>query len=280
MNMLTVEKRPRRLLDRRRRNWHLLAPQPGVAWSTNHSRINQSRWYDPSVGRWLGQDPIGFDGGDDNLYGYCDNGPTDGTDPNGLVFEALVAEAIKTLMEGYHNNDSGDVLKEVSDKLANRAVDRLIEVGMSANFDTPQRRTVGNPPIKGDYVTGHVPVDDIAAGEAIVNTIAFSAPRQLAGTLGFNVDVIDAEVKQLIADSNAGKLTVTEGGKTITLTVLSSGNKGDIRYSRFKADNGQVSQWWVCRYYLVLGVRRSDNGQTQYVKYLMFVKSGFEDNKD
>ena len=39
-------------------------------------------------------------------------------------------------------------------------------------------------------------------------------------------------------------------------------------------------QWWVCRYYLVLGVRRSDNGQTQYVKYLMFVKSGFEDNKD
>ncbi len=29
---------------------------------------NLNRWYDPSVGRWLSEDPIGFTGGDGNLY--------------------------------------------------------------------------------------------------------------------------------------------------------------------------------------------------------------------
>ncbi len=44
---------------------------------------NDNRWYNSGAGDWLSQDPDGFGGGDDNLYGYCDNGPTDGTDPTG-----------------------------------------------------------------------------------------------------------------------------------------------------------------------------------------------------
>ncbi|MBC7351273.1 MAG: hypothetical protein H5U08_02860 [Thermogutta sp.] len=31
---------------------------------------NLNRWYDASVGRWLSEDPIGFAGGDGNLYRY------------------------------------------------------------------------------------------------------------------------------------------------------------------------------------------------------------------
>ena len=46
---------------------------------------NLNRWYDASVGRWLSQDPIGFGGRDANLYGYCDNAPTDATDPSGTA---------------------------------------------------------------------------------------------------------------------------------------------------------------------------------------------------
>jgi RHS repeat-associated protein len=34
---------------------------------------NINRWYDSDVGRWLSEDPIGFDGGDDNLYRYSSN---------------------------------------------------------------------------------------------------------------------------------------------------------------------------------------------------------------
>jgi hypothetical protein len=40
--------------------------------------------YDPSIGRWLSEDPIGFAGGDVNLYRYVHNDPTTFTDPSGL----------------------------------------------------------------------------------------------------------------------------------------------------------------------------------------------------
>ena len=47
-------------------------------------QYNRARWYDPNTGRWLSQDPIGFNAGDANLYRYVGNGPTNKTDPSGL----------------------------------------------------------------------------------------------------------------------------------------------------------------------------------------------------
>ena len=40
--------------------------------------------YDPAVGRWLSQDPIGFEGGDANLYRMVGNATTMFVDPDGL----------------------------------------------------------------------------------------------------------------------------------------------------------------------------------------------------
>jgi RHS repeat-associated protein len=50
----------------------------GLQWNLN-------RWYDASTGRWLSEDPIGFGGGDDNLYRYVGNSPLANTDPTGLA---------------------------------------------------------------------------------------------------------------------------------------------------------------------------------------------------
>ena len=47
---------------------------------------NLNRWYDPSVGRWMSEDPIGFEAGDANLYRYVGNSPTNWIDPGGLAF--------------------------------------------------------------------------------------------------------------------------------------------------------------------------------------------------
>jgi uncharacterized protein RhaS with RHS repeats len=41
--------------------------------------------YSPSLGRWLQVDPVGFAGGDANLYRYVRNDPTGATDPTGLA---------------------------------------------------------------------------------------------------------------------------------------------------------------------------------------------------
>ncbi len=48
-------------------------------------QYNRFRWYDPTTGRWLGQDPIGFGGGQTNLYGYVGNEVTTHIDPSGLM---------------------------------------------------------------------------------------------------------------------------------------------------------------------------------------------------
>ncbi len=47
-------------------------------------QYNRARWYDSSTGRWISQDPMGFDAGDSNLYRYVNNAPTDAIDPSGL----------------------------------------------------------------------------------------------------------------------------------------------------------------------------------------------------
>lgn len=44
----------------------------------------RARWYDPQVGRFIGEDPIGFRGGDINLYGYVWQNPLNHRDPLGL----------------------------------------------------------------------------------------------------------------------------------------------------------------------------------------------------
>jgi RHS repeat-associated protein len=43
----------------------------------------RTRYYDARLGRFVSQDPIGFAGGDTNLYRYTFNGATNYTDPSG-----------------------------------------------------------------------------------------------------------------------------------------------------------------------------------------------------
>lgn len=49
----------------------------------------RARWYDPVVGRFVSEDPIGFDGGDSNLLSYVVNSPYDLSDSSGLEARAI-----------------------------------------------------------------------------------------------------------------------------------------------------------------------------------------------
>ena len=44
---------------------------------------NTDRWYDALAGRWLSEDPIGFNADDPNVYRYVTNRPIEYTDPSG-----------------------------------------------------------------------------------------------------------------------------------------------------------------------------------------------------
>src|SRR6056297_180980 len=62
-------------------------------------QYNRARWYDAHTGRWLSEDPIGFEAGDGNLYRYAGNELLWQADPLGLwtqitktIYEAEGAE--------------------------------------------------------------------------------------------------------------------------------------------------------------------------------------------
>jgi len=54
-----------------------------------------ARDYDPVVGRWISKDPIRFDGGQANLYGYVNNDPIQNVDEDGLALRACAKALAK-----------------------------------------------------------------------------------------------------------------------------------------------------------------------------------------
>jgi len=50
----------------------------------------RARYYNPTVQRFISEDPIGFSGGDVNLYAYTGNSPTNLRDPSGKIAPLVV----------------------------------------------------------------------------------------------------------------------------------------------------------------------------------------------
>lgn len=59
-------------------------------------QYGHARYYDPTTGRWISQDPLGFAAGDSNLYRYAHNSPTNATQRSSNLedlFQALTARS-------------------------------------------------------------------------------------------------------------------------------------------------------------------------------------------
>ena len=63
----------------------------------------RARYYDPNAGRFLTKDPIGFAGGDANLFSYVKNNPLNYIDPSGMMFAPYhgIVTLLAALAEGY-----------------------------------------------------------------------------------------------------------------------------------------------------------------------------------
>lgn len=60
--------------------------------SETEIQYNRARYYDAAIGRFLSEDPIGFAGGDSNLYRYVSNAPHFASDPSGLAKEGAASK--------------------------------------------------------------------------------------------------------------------------------------------------------------------------------------------
>jgi RHS repeat-associated protein len=82
--------------------------QHGVMTEPNGFYYMRARYYDPHTGRFISQDPLGFDGGDVNLYIYAANNPIVYLDPNGQWVTTAIGAAsggLSGLMTGIQNGN-------------------------------------------------------------------------------------------------------------------------------------------------------------------------------
>jgi RHS repeat-associated protein len=80
--------------------------------SFNGLQFSRARWYDPNLGRFISEDPIGFGGGDVNLYGYVRNRPLNRRDPLGLDDADRIYEEDHFpggYIKWYRDNGIGDI---------------------------------------------------------------------------------------------------------------------------------------------------------------------------
>jgi RHS repeat-associated protein len=72
-----------------------------------NTHYNINRDYDPATGRYIQSDPIGLAGGSYSTYGYVDNNPLGGVDPEGLFNYAKGAVALGNLIIAGVNISAG-----------------------------------------------------------------------------------------------------------------------------------------------------------------------------
>jgi len=68
-----------------------------------------ARDYMPEIGKWTAKDPIGFDGGDSNLFGYVSNDPVNWIDPWGLEAGVTVWQPV-----GWGSSSFGHVSTDIN----------------------------------------------------------------------------------------------------------------------------------------------------------------------
>jgi RHS repeat-associated protein len=81
--------------------------QYGVVDDDNGLIYMRARYYDPEVGRFINKDPIGYEGGDVNLFCYAANNPANAVDPSGLINITKTGVGIISMGRGIYAAASG-----------------------------------------------------------------------------------------------------------------------------------------------------------------------------
>ena len=157
----------------------------------------RARYYDPGLGRFISEDPIGFSAGDTNLYRYVNNSPTNFTDPTGEFANVAAGAGFGALFGGLYAlandiesgqfgwNTFGNVLQGAAKGAAIGAVVAsgvgLLAAGATAAFGTSVAGAIVNTAFvaagtaygaynaggnfgQGKYLTGALDLFGVVAG--------------------------------------------------------------------------------------------------------------------
>ena len=170
----------------------------------------RARYYDPMEGRFISKDPIGFAGGDVNLYRYVQNSPANWVDPSGLwtfnlgAYGTAGAGAGAVVSAGFvvgisfkHGIQFGTYESYGGGGMGGVTAGTGIEVGVSANTDINCLRGT-SARVGGSYTIAGVDVDFNGSSLPVYSgnlTIPVPSPSELVPELhGY---VVKTEINEI-----------------------------------------------------------------------------------
>lgn len=172
----------------------------------------RARAYHPGLGRFMSEDPKGFDAGDYNLFRYCENDPVDNTDPMGLdIVVGFEGYGTVSLQNGPTRNTEGNVaLRNYVNSQGGKVFDRT-QSGQKKAVKYVQQQKQAHPREK-------VTVMGYSRGA--------SAANQTSGKLGDKGIAVDRQITidAVRARGGEGRLFGAPEHLTVPATVRSADN--------------------------------------------------------
>jgi len=140
------------------------------------------RDYDAYTGKWTAKDPIGFDGGDSNLYGYVLGDPVGGIDPMGLYDDPRFKRAFPNWNTPFWNPNGipskiakglGRDIPKMWDNAHPAAKACLVTAGiitMSPIAEAGYVYNNNNPKVISDFINGFNDIAPVGPGSFAYNT--------------------------------------------------------------------------------------------------------------
>ncbi len=157
----------------------------GILAEPNGLYYMRARYFDSETGRFISEDPIGFAGGDFNLYAYVKNNPVMYVDPSGKVFLNGIAAGIGAFVgagiNAYSTWQGGGsgweiagsaALGAVAGGAAGLALNPAVYVGVNAAIGGAAN--VGDQLIGGSGIGGINPVEALIVAGSSAGGAAFS----------------------------------------------------------------------------------------------------------
>lgn len=231
------------LADTNRLRWK------GLAWDPDAALYYvRNRWYDPQTGRFTSEDPIGLAGGI-NVYGFVNQDPVNGLDPDGRCPVCAVVGAVGggVWYWATHSRSAGGgfTIGGLAIAMAGGAL-----IGGTMGVVGPAWLAL---PLEGQLVLGTIAtVHELALGQAVVSMAEqASAPRRGgSNTPGSPGAANSGSVGGGATPGSTGNaipqdITLLEpgdqtGGGQVTCTFESSATVGDsITYVTYRCSNGE-----------------------------------------
>jgi RHS repeat-associated protein len=122
----------------------------------------RARYYDPQIGRFVSEDPLGFGAGDVNFYQYTSNNPVNANDPSGNVLNFAIGAGVNVLVGGAIRGltggnifDPGAIALDAAIGVATSGLGVIAQIRNTSaivNAARVEGRVVGNAQSTGTYL--------------------------------------------------------------------------------------------------------------------------------